>query len=85
MTAAELIRVLMEIPNAEIRIGDQTEAGPYLHASVGGAFAGSHGEVILCANDDEEWISETPAAYVEEKDMPELEELWAPPQEKSLE
>lgn len=79
MTAAELIRVLMALPhNAEIRIGDQTEAGPYLHASVGGVFGSDNG-VILCANDDEEWISETPGAYVEEKDMPELPVLWSPP------
>jgi hypothetical protein len=59
MKASQLIRVLMEIPaDAEIRIGDQVESGPYLNAAVGGVFKGTDGSVILCADDDDQWREE---------------------------
>lgn len=78
MTAAELIRVLMTLPhNAHIRIGDQLEAGPYSHASVGGVWQGVDGDVILCANDDEEWKDEHVVLEGESTDP--LPVLWSPP------
>lgn len=72
MKASELIRVLMEAPHdAEIRIGDQIESGPYLHASVGGAWRGKLGAIILCAADDEVWEDEAAAERT-------VEQIWKP-------
>jgi hypothetical protein len=67
----------------EVRIGDQIEAGPYFHASVGGVWTdrtGSGGEVtkvILCANDDDPWTSECdePVFPVSGEELP---LIWKP-------
>jgi hypothetical protein len=56
----------------EVRIGDQIESGPYLHASVGGVWRGRKGEVVIAANDDEVWKDES-AGY--HPDF-ELERIW---------
>lgn len=58
----------------EVRIGDQIESGPYLHASVGGVWRGRNNEVVFCANDDEQWQDDA-AGY--HPDF-ELEKLWIP-------
>ena len=66
MTLYELYEILAPIltdpirksEEIQIRIGDQVESGPYLHASVGGVFRGTDGSIILCANDDEQWHEE---------------------------
>lgn len=77
MKASELIRVLMEQPyDVEIRVGDQVESGPYLHASVGGIFKGSKGEVVICANDDEVWKDEI--AGFDPEQVPERPVIWKP-------
>jgi hypothetical protein len=61
--------------DADIRIGDQVESGPYLHASVGGAFLARNGkDIILTANDDKVWQDEA-AGYHSDY---ELEVLWRP-------
>jgi len=53
MKVHELAAVLRAAsPEAEVRIGDQLEAGPYEHIQVGGVFKGTAGEVILCADPD---------------------------------
>lgn len=64
MKVATLITLLKALPaEAEIRIGDQIEAGPYSNAEVGGIWLsapvnGSSERVILCANDDAPWLDE---------------------------
>jgi hypothetical protein len=76
MTVGELLDLLQGQHidrRAQLRIGDQVESGPYLHASIGGVFAGSEGSVILTANDDEVWTDES--AF--NPDV-ELKVLWAP-------
>ena len=79
MKVIELYHVLRSVINAnvdagenEIRIGDQVESGPYLHASVGGVFKGTQGEIILCANDDDQWREEPTGV---DHDLP---VLWKP-------
>jgi hypothetical protein len=59
----------------EIRVGDQVESGPYLHASVGGIFQGSQGQVIICGNDDDQWKDEAAAAGGIAAELP---VLWQP-------
>ena len=86
MKVLELIDLLGKYsPDTEIRIGDQIEAGPYLHQEVGGVWTdrpGSRGEVgcvILCANDDNNlWKdeSEDPAFPNVEDELP---LIWKPP------
>ncbi len=66
-------KTLGEIEKMEIRIGDQVESGPYLNAAVGGVFKGTNGEVILCANDDDQWREEATGI---DHDLP---VLWKPP------
>jgi len=76
MTVGELLDALQGLHidrRAEIRIGEQVEGGPYLHASVGGVWIGNEGDIIICANDDEVWKDEY--AMNPEK---ELQVLWAP-------
>ena len=86
MKLSELMTVLAEIrlrtvppQDPEVRIGDQVESGPYLHAPVGGVFEGAKGSVILCANDDAEWHDEVGGAYIDLAEMPELPVLWKAP------
>lgn len=55
----------------DIRLGDQIESGPYLHASVGGIFESPECNLIVCANDDEVWRDETAK-------VSELKAVWPP-------
>jgi hypothetical protein len=66
----------MEQPHdAEVRIGDQVESGPYLHARIGGVFRSHNGrDIILTANDDEVWYDEEANTGRDD----ELEVLWRP-------
>ena len=82
MNVRELFEVLERLVAAdprnwkkEIRIGDQIESGPYLHASVGGVFRGEEGQIIICANDDDRWKDES----VTLQDGQVLSTLWKPP------
>ena len=66
MMVMDLIALLNHLPmNAEIRIGDQIEAGPYLHQAPGGVWVKKDPNgavvksVILCAGDDDLWTDET--------------------------
>jgi len=61
----------------EIRLGDQIESGQYLHASVGGVYEGTRLDVILCANDDEQWFDEG----VQITESQTLKALWEPPKD----
>lgn len=74
---ALLARVLVNGKDPEIRVGDQIESGPYLHASVGGVFEGTGGDIILCGNDDDQWKDESVS---DSDDDPELPVLWQPPE-----
>lgn len=76
MTVGELLDLLQGQHidrRAQLRVGDQVESGPYLHASVGGVYKGRDGEIVICANDDQQWTDE----YAKAPDS-ELECLWAP-------
>jgi hypothetical protein len=70
MTVIELMELLKTQPaDAEVRIGDQIEGGPYSNAPVGGVWTsppdrnGSIERVILCANDDTRWLDECDDPY----------------------
>lgn len=86
MNVQELIVLLSQYPtDTEVRIGDQIEAGPYLHQEIGGAWTdrpGSRGGVscvILCANDTSNlWKdeSEDPQFPSEDEELP---LIWKPP------
>lgn len=66
MKTRELINLLMsQAHDADVRIGDQVESGPYLHASVGGVWRNGSGDVILTANDDKVWKDESAGGEVE--------------------
>lgn len=58
----------------EVRVGDQIESGPYLHASVGGVWEGKKGDLIICPNDDSQWQDES----AELQDGEALGVLWKP-------
>jgi len=64
MKVSELLDLLGKIHaenegmDLEIRIGDQIEAGAYLHGPVGGVYQGTNGEIILCSSDDATWLEE---------------------------
>lgn len=66
-------KTLAELEEMDIRIGDQVESGPYLHSAVGGIFKGTDGDIILCANDDDDWSEEETGIDHE------LPVLWSPP------
>jgi len=60
-------------PEAEVRVGDQIECGPYMNASVGGIFRSRDSKrFVICANDDEQW---------KEEEVLEMETVWVPPPE----
>lgn len=63
--------------NAEVRVGDTIESGPYLHASVGGIFESPKGYLVICVNDDEQWCDESPEKFVEHDES--MKVLWKPP------
>ena len=63
--------------DAEIRIGDAIESGPYLHASLGGVWKSLEGSLILCANDDEVWHVEEVQSSEED-----LQVLYYPPRQE---
>ena len=70
MTVAELLAALQTLdPGQDVRVGDQLEAGPYEHSSVGGAWRVACG-IVLCANPDAELVEEDPGI--------ELPCLWRP-------
>ena len=67
LTVKALMDILSGLPeSAEIRIGDQLEAGPYDHLPVGGVWTNHQSadspsvvRVILCGNvDEEDWYEE---------------------------
>ena len=79
MNISQLRNLIALLPgDAEVRIGDQIEAGPYLHQEVGGVWrsldnGGGHRAVILCAGDSDLWKSEE----LQPPDV--LPLLWKPP------
>jgi hypothetical protein len=74
MKVRELLEVLKASnQDAEVRVGDQLEAGPYANIPVGGVYLGSKSEVIICADPDAPMTDEPTGV---DHDLP---WLWKPP------
>jgi len=45
--------------DAEVRIGEQIESGPYLHGAIGSVYRIEKGVLVLCVDDEGIWTDET--------------------------
>lgn len=66
MKVHELLNLLLhQSGDAEVRIGDTLEDGPYSHARVASISRGGSGDIILCGSDDEAWMNEDSQSVLE--------------------